>query len=234
MIECNGLTKKYFIGTPGEVTAVKNVSFKIKKGDFITITGPSGSGKSTLLHLLSALDRPTSGEVLINGESTLVKTDKELSLLRRKMIGFIFQGFNLLPIISAIENVILPLVPAGLSKSFMKNKAVSVLSAVGLSHRLYHKPTELSGGERQRVAIARALVNDPLIVFADEPTGELDSSTGLEIIRLMKKLNREKGTTFVIVTHDESITKYAKTHLKMRDGVIESLHSNKNHDSHGL
>jgi len=228
MIKCKGLYKKYFIGTPSEVTAVKNVSLSIKKGDFITITGPSGSGKSTLLHILSALDQPTRGRVLVNGEDTKFKTDKELSLLRRKIFGFIFQGFNLIPIISAIENVALPLIPGRFSKEFMRQKATAVLKAVGLGHRLNHKPIELSGGERQRVAIARSLVNEPEIVFADEPTGELDSSTGRGIIKLMRELNREQKTTFVIVTHDESLTKYSKRHIRMRDGEVHGDLENNN------
>lgn len=220
MIECKKLCKSYFIGSPSQVDALCDVSLKVKKGDFVTITGPSGSGKSTLLHLLSALDKPTSGEVLIDGNSTLGKTDKELSLLRRNKIGFIFQGFNLIPIISAIENVILPLVPTKLNKATIRRKAVQVLKSVGLGKRLYHKPIELSGGERQRVAVARSLINSPEIVFADEPTGELDSKTGREIIKLMRQLNREKKTTFVIVTHDESITKYSKRHIRMKDGKV--------------
>jgi len=220
MIECKKLNKKYFIGMRNQVNALVNVSFSISKGEFITITGPSGSGKSTLLHLLSALDRPTSGKVLINGKSTRHKSDTELSLLRREMFGFIFQGFNLVPIISAIENVALPLIPTRMDRLEMRERATKVLELVGLGHRLEHKPVELSGGERQRVAIARSLVNNPEIVFADEPTGELDSHTGRGIVKLMQKLNKEKKTTFVIVTHDESITKYSKRHIRMKDGHI--------------
>lgn len=227
MIECKKLCKKYFAGTPSQVDALTDVSLKVEEGEFIVVTGPSGSGKSTLLHLLSALDRPSSGRVFINNEDTSHKTDKELSLLRRNLLGFIFQGFNLIPIISAIENVALPLIPTKTSKGDIRGRAVKLLEAVGLGHRLDHKPIELSGGERQRVAVARSLINNPRMVFADEPTGELDSKTGRSVIKLMRDLNEKQKTAFVMATHDESLIEYAKRHIKMKDGrIIEDNHNN--------
>ncbi|MBD3312599.1 ATP-binding cassette domain-containing protein [archaeon] len=227
MIECKKLCKTYFAGTPSQVDALTDVSLKIKTGEFIVVTGPSGSGKSTLLHLLSALDRPSSGKVLINNKDTSHKTDKELSLLRRNLLGFIFQGFNLIPIISAIENVALPLIPTKTNREEIRERAVKLLESVGLGHRLDHKPIELSGGERQRVAVARSLINNPRMVFADEPTGELDSKTGRSVIKLMRDLNKKQKTAFVMATHDESLIDYAKRHIKMKDGrIVEDNHNN--------
>jgi putative ABC transport system ATP-binding protein len=207
----------------GEVTvaALKGISLRIAQGDFVAILGPSGSGKSTMLHVLGGLDKPEEGEVLIENISLYKLDDNKLTDMRLQKIGFVFQFFNLLPRLTALRNVELPLTLANLPERESKEKAREMLELVGLGDRLTHRPTELSGGEQQRVAIARALINDPKIVLADEPTGNLDTTTGGEIVGLMKRLNKEKGQTFVVVTHDIGVAESADRIVFLKDGLVQ-------------
>lgn len=202
-----------------EVKALNNVSLKIEKGAFVSIIGPSGSGKSTLMHLLGLLDKPTSGKIKIEGKEVFFADDNQLAMLRNRKIGFVFQSFNLLPRTSALENVELPLIYTGVSAGERKRRAQEALQKVGLGHRLTHFPNQMSGGERQRVAIARALINNPAIILADEPTGNLDSKAGAEILKIFQELNRE-GHTIVLVTHDMEIAKTAQKIIQVKDGRI--------------
>lgn len=201
------------------VTALDSVDLKINKGEFVSIIGPSGSGKSTLMHIIGLLDRPTEGEIKLEGEKIDYKDDTKLANLRNKKIGFVFQSFNLLPRTTALVNVELPLIYAGIPDSQRHELCRKVLESVNLKHRLDHFPDQLSGGERQRVAIARALVNKPSIILADEPTGNLDSRSGREILEILGKLNKE-GNTIVLVTHNQDIAKMARRIIKMNDGKI--------------
>lgn len=203
------------------VSALRGVSMKIQEGDFVAILGPSGSGKSTLLHVLGGLDRPDDGEVLVDGTSLYTLDDNRRADVRLRKIGFVFQFFNLLPRLTALRNVELPLTLADVGEQESVKKATELLELVGLGDRTSHRPTELSGGEQQRVAIARALINEPKIVLADEPTGNLDTTTGGEIVRLMQRLNKEKGQTFIVVTHDPSVAENADRILFLKDGVIQ-------------
>lgn len=218
MIEAKNLYKTYQMGDV-KVEALGGVSFNISQGEFIAIMGASGSGKSTMMHVLGLLDRPDSGEYYLDGEDMTKLSDKELALVRNRLVGFVFQQFHLLPRMSALENAELPLIYAG--KRHLKERAKKEIEEVGLKERMFHKPNEMSGGQQQRVAIARSLVNDPPIIFADEPTGNLDSKSKVEIINILKKLN-EKGKTIVIVTHENEIAAYAKRIITMRDGKIIS------------
>jgi putative ABC transport system ATP-binding protein len=219
MIELQKVTKIYELG--GEkIFALDDVSLTIDNGDFIAIVGPSGSGKSTLANIVGGLDVPDSGEVLVDGQNIVYLNDKELSFFRNKKIGFIFQTFNLQSTYTALENVMIPLVFSGISLKVRKKRASECLKAVGLENRMNHRPSELSGGQRQRVCIARALANDPQIIIADEPTGNLDSKKGAEIIDLLKNLNEQIGVTLIIITHDESVAKQAKKILVIKDGKI--------------
>ncbi len=218
MIELKNIRKTYKMGRSG-VTAVQDVSLAVKGGEFIAIMGPSGSGKSTLLHLLGFLDRPDSGEYYLAGKNVTVLTDNQLATLRNNLMGFIFQQFHLLPRISSLENAELPLIYAG--KRHLKEKAMERIKDVGLAGRALHKPNELSGGEQQRIAIARALVNDPLLIFADEPTGNLDTKSQNEIMAILEELNR-KGKTIIMVTHEEEVAAHARRIIRMRDGNIIS------------
>ena len=202
-----------------EVHALRDVSLSIKKGEFLSIMGPSGSGKSTLLNLIGGLDQPTSGEIFIDDRPLHGISDDELTLIRRRRIGFIFQFFNLLPILTAAENVGLPLLLEGIPFSRIKPKAVSLLEQVGLGARMEHRPEQLSGGEMQRVAIARALITDPAVLLADEPTGNLDSHTSEEIFMLLANLN-EKGQTIVMVTHDPKAAAYGTRIITLKDGIL--------------
>ncbi|NIR86212.1 ABC transporter ATP-binding protein, partial [Candidatus Bathyarchaeota archaeon] len=205
------------------VPALQGVTFDVAKGEFVAIFGPSGSGKSTLLHVLGGLDRPDEGEVLVDRISFSTLNANELAEVRLRKIGFVFQFFNLLPRLTALRNVELPLALADLPEKECIEKAREVLRLVGLEDRMNHRPSELSGGEQQRVAIARALINDPKIVLADEPTGNLDTTTGWEIVQLMKRLNEEKAQTFVVVTHDPSIAENADRILYLKDGLIAGV-----------
>ena len=202
------------------VPALRGVSLTIADGDYVAIIGPSGSGKSTLMHLLGALDRPTSGRLLINGEDIAKLGAPEMARLRNETIGFVFQAFHLLPRTSALDNVALPLVYRGLSARERRRRAQSTLERVGLGHRVNHRPNQLSGGEQQRVAIARALVTEPTVLLADEPTGNLDSATGQAVLELLEQLNSESGVSLVMVTHDRDIATRAGRQIAMRDGEI--------------
>jgi len=202
------------------VPALRGVSLTIEDGDYVAIIGPSGSGKSTLMHLLGALDRPTSGKLLINGQDIATLGAPDMARLRNETIGFVFQAFHLLPRTSALDNVALPLVYRGLGARERRKRAMSTLERVGLGHRVNHRPNQLSGGEQQRVAIARALVTEPKVLLADEPTGNLDSATGQAVLDLLEKLNTESHVALVMVTHDRDIATRARRQIAMRDGEI--------------
>ena len=226
MISVKELNKTYIMG-PTKVFALRGVTLDIQRNEFVALMGPSGSGKSTLMNLLGCLDTPTSGEYWLNGINVSTMEDNDLAEVRNKEIGFIFQTFNLLPRLSALENVALPLVYAGMSKTHRREKAMEVLEAVGLGDRVEHKPNELSGGQRQRVAIARALVNDPSIILADEPTGNLDTKTSIEIMGILEEIHRQ-GNTVILVTHEPDIAEHAHRSVRLRDGMVESDELNEN------
>jgi putative ABC transport system ATP-binding protein len=206
----------------GSLQVVKGVNLDIRKGEFVSIVGKSGSGKTTLLSLLSGLERPSSGRVTVNGRDITDSSENELALFRRDTVGFIFQSFHLIPTLSAWENVALPLFPAKLHLEKRKARALELLRQMEMEHRADHRPSMLSGGEKQRVAIARALINDPKIIFADEPTGNLDSRTSVEVMEIFQKLNSEKQITVILVTHERDIAQYAKRNLLFKDGKIKS------------
>lgn len=220
LISIEHLNKTYIMGTE-KVEALKDVSINIEKGEYVALMGPSGSGKSTLMNLLGCLDSPSRGQYWLNGKEVSTMEDSELAEVRNKDIGFVFQTFNLLPRLSALENVALPLVYAGVSKEDRLAKARKVLEAVGLGDRVSHKPNELSGGQRQRVAVARALVNDPAIILADEPTGNLDTKTSYEIMSLFEEIH-QAGNTVILVTHEQDIAMHAHRIIRLRDGLVES------------
>ncbi len=218
MIELNNIYKLYEIG--GEtVTALDDITLTIQDGEFTSIMGPSGSGKSTLMNMTGLLDTFDRGEYILNDINIGEYSDKELAQIRKKQIGFVFQSFNLMPRLSVLQNVMLPLVYAGVSLSERKERATAALERVGLGDRLNHRPNEISGGQKQRVAIARAIVNDPAVILADEPTGNLDSTTAEEIMRIFQELNRE-GSTIVMVTHEREIADYTKKIIHLRDGKL--------------
>lgn len=218
MIELAGIKKIYYVGGQ-EVAALAGIDLNIKQGEFAALMGPSGSGKSTLMNILGCLDRPTCGSYKLDGQEVANLTDDELAVVRNKRIGFVFQNFNLLSRISAADNVALPLIYAGVGKAERKERARKVLDAVGLGDRADHQPNELSGGQRQRVAIARALVNDPHIIMADEPTGNLDTKSTKEIMEIFEGLHKE-GRTIILVTHEPEIAACASRQLLVRDGLI--------------
>ncbi|MFD2067776.1 ABC transporter ATP-binding protein [Pontibacter silvestris] len=220
IIETHDISRVYRMGSE-TIHALKSVSISINKGEYVAFMGPSGSGKSTLMNIVGCLDTPSGGNYILNGNDVSNMTDNELAEVRNKEIGFVFQTFNLLPRQSSLENVALPLIYAGYSKSQREEKAQRALESVGLGHRSGHKPNELSGGQRQRVAIARALINDPSIILADEPTGNLDTKTSYEIMELFENLHA-KGNTIIMVTHEEDIAKYAHRIVRLRDGLVES------------
>ncbi len=222
ILEATGIKKTYHLGKI-PVHALRGVTFDVKEGEFLTIFGPSGSGKSTLLNLLGCLARPDEGTITIDGNNVLDMSSNELAQLRLTKIGFIFQSFNLLPRISALKNVALPLSITGMREKEIEEHALEMLRLVGLEQRANHRPYELSGGEQQRVATARALINNPKIVLADEPTGNLDTATGREIMTLMKRLNHDKGQTFIVITHDPDIADVSDRMIFLRDGLIESI-----------
>ena len=221
VIRTENLKKTYDLG-PVKVEAVRGVSITIKEGELVSIMGPSGSGKSTLMHLLGCLDTPTSGKYFLDGTDVSTLGENALADVRNRKIGFVFQTFNLLPHLTVLENVLLPVIynPQGNLKK-AEARAKEMLTQVGLGKRFNHLPAQLSGGERQRVAIVRALINEPVIVLADEPTGNLDTKTGLEIIKILRSLNEERGVTEIIVTHDPSITRFTHRTIHIRDGLIE-------------
>jgi putative ABC transport system ATP-binding protein len=220
LISFENLRKTYIMGDT-EVKALQSASLNIYKNEYVALMGPSGSGKSTLMNLLGCLDTPSSGIYILNGSNVANMGDTELAVVRNKEIGFVFQTFNLLPRLSALENVALPLVYAGIPKSVRLKKAEEMLAAVGLKDRMDHKPNELSGGQRQRVAVARALVNNPSIILADEPTGNLDSKTSYEIMQLFDEIHKA-GNTIILVTHEPDIAAHAHRIVKLKDGFIES------------
>jgi len=219
VLETEKLDKVYKLGGR-TIRALSDINLKVKRGDFVSIMGPSGSGKTTLLNVLGCLDRPTNGKVVLDGVDVTALPEKELYKVRRYKVGFVFQTFNLLPYLSALENVELPMEGTGKSKDEMRRRARELLRLVGLAERESHKPSSLSAGEQQRVAIARALANNPSIVLADEPTGNLDAKTKYEIVKLLGKLNIEQGTTIVMVTHDGAIASYARRMLFLSDGKL--------------
>ncbi|PCN42923.1 macrolide ABC transporter ATP-binding protein [Brevibacillus laterosporus] len=204
-----------------QVPVLHDINLHIGKSEFISLCGTSGSGKSTLLNLMAGLTRPEQGTIHVNGEEISKFNENQLCLFRRRCLGFVFQSFNLLPNLTAVENVELPLVFSGVSPRMRRKKAIEILKRVGLENREHHKPNELSGGQQQRVSIARALVNEPGIVLADEPTGNLDTATEEEILQLMRQMNRESGTTFVIVTHDQEVASQSDRTIFLRDGYIQ-------------
>ncbi len=226
IIETSGISKIYKMGTQ-TVEALKSVSIEIDKGEYVAFMGPSGSGKSTLMNIIGCLDTPTSGTYILNNNNVSDLTENELAVIRNKEIGFVFQTFNLLPRASALENVALPLIYAGYGKSDRDEIAMQALQNVGLGERADHKPNELSGGQRQRVAIARALVNNPSIILADEPTGNLDSKTSYDIMDLFQQLH-DAGNTIIMVTHEDDIAHYAHRIIRLRDGLVETDVKNEN------
>jgi putative ABC transport system ATP-binding protein len=233
VIEVRDVTRSYQLGSergrrkPGAggavVHALRGVSFTVRRGESVAIVGPSGSGKSTLLHLLGALDRPTSGTVRFGGRDVAAMPDRELARLRNAQIGFVFQQFQLLPRTSALANVGLPLVYRGIGAAERRRRARQALEEVGLGHRLDHRPAMLSGGEQQRVAIARALVTEPNVLLADEPTGNLDTATGREVMHLLRQLNERRGVALIVITHDPELVATAPRQIRLRDGLIESI-----------
>ncbi|NBV31635.1 MAG: macrolide ABC transporter ATP-binding protein [Bacteroidetes bacterium] len=220
VIQIRDLKKIYKMGD-SIVKALNGVTFDVERNEYIAIMGPSGSGKSTLMNMIGCLDTPTSGDYYLNGSSVSQMDDNELAAIRNREIGFVFQTFNLLPRTDCLQNVELPLIYSGMKSSERKERARETLEKVGLGDRTHHKPNELSGGQRQRVAIARALVNNPSILLADEPTGNLDTKTGVEIMELFEELYRA-GNTILLVTHEEDIAEHARRVIRLRDGVIES------------
>jgi putative ABC transport system ATP-binding protein len=224
LIQITDIGRKYVIGTE-VIHALKSVSLHIKKGEFVALMGPSGSGKSTLMNILGCLDTPTKGVYILNGIDVSRMTDNDLAEVRNKEIGFVFQTFNLLPRSTSLDNVALPLIYAGVSKADRDLRARTALENVGLGNRVTHKPNELSGGQRQRVAVARALINNPSIILADEPTGNLDTKTSVEIMGLLEEIH-SKGNTIILVTHEEDIAQHAHRIVRMRDGLIENDYLN--------
>ena len=220
IIEIKHIKKEYTMGLQ-LIAALKDVSLSIEKNEYVALMGPSGSGKSTLMNILGCLDTPSSGSYKLNGTEVSEMSDDELAHVRNKEIGFVFQTFNLLPRLTALENVALPLVYAGMSSNDRRIRAEEVMGMVGLADRMKHKPNELSGGQRQRVAIARAVVNNPSIILADEPTGNLDTKTSYEIMDIFAEINK-KGNTVILVTHEEDIARHARRVLRLRDGLIET------------
>lgn len=227
LINIKALKRDFQLGSE-TIYVLKGIDLQINKGEYVALMGPSGSGKSTLMNLLGCLDTPTSGTYILNGKDVSQMHDDDLAEIRNKEIGFVFQTFNLLPRTTALDNVALPMIYAGYSKSERNHRATEVLTQVNLADRMDHQPNQLSGGQRQRVAIARALVNKPSIILADEPTGNLDSKTSVEIMNLFNEIHKN-GNTVILVTHEEDIAQYAHRIIRLRDGIIESDTQNTNH-----
>lgn len=222
IIRMSGIVKNYFIGTPNELHILKGISLKVREGEFLSIVGASGSGKSTLMNMIGVLDRPTSGEYLLDGVPVSFMSDNEMSDVRNRKIGFVFQTFNLIPRSNALKNVELPMLYAGVDSRERTRRAAELLKAVGMGDRMRHRPNELSGGQKQRVAIARALANDPPILLADEPTGSLDSATGRMVMDLFHQVHRREGKTIVLITHNPALAAETDRIVTLRDGVIVS------------
>ena len=227
LIDIKNIKRDFVLGNE-IVYVLKGIDLQINKGEYVALMGPSGSGKSTLMNLLGCLDTPTSGSYILNGKDVSKMHDDDLAEIRNKEIGFVFQTFNLLPRTTALDNVALPMIYAGFSKSERNIRATEVLTQVGLDDRMDHQPNQLSGGQRQRVAVARALVNNPSIILADEPTGNLDSKTSVEIMKLFGDIHKQ-GNTVILVTHEEDIAKHAHRIIRLRDGLIESDEENIGH-----
>ncbi|MEZ4903897.1 MAG: ABC transporter ATP-binding protein [Spirosomataceae bacterium] len=226
IIESTHIAKRYIMGSE-IIEALKDITISVNKGEYVAFMGPSGSGKSTMMNIIGCLDTPTSGKYVLNGKDVSDMSENELAEVRNKEIGFVFQTFNLLPRMTSLENVALPLIYAGYNQSQRTELAMNALKNVGLENRAGHRPNELSGGQRQRVAVARALVNNPSILLADEPTGNLDTRTSYEIMDLFDKLH-SKGNTIVVVTHEDDIAKYAHRIIRLRDGLVETDEINPN------
>ena len=229
IIQLENIQKSYYLGKQ-ELKVLKGITLNIYKKEYVALMGPSGSGKSTLMNILGCLDSPTAGQYILNGKNASKMEDDDLAEIRNREIGFVFQQFNLLPRLTAAENVALPLIYNGTPKKIRQEQALEMLDRVGLADRSHHKPNELSGGQNQRVAIARALVNNPAIILADEPTGNLDSKTSVEIMNIFDKIQSE-GNTVILVTHEEDIANYAHRIIRLRDGIIESDHTHRPADS---
>lgn len=222
ILELNNIKKDYYIGTENELSVLKGISLKVNKGEFVSIVGPSGSGKSTFMNIIGALDKPTTGSYILNGSPVQDLGEDELSSIRNKEIGFVFQNFNLIPRCSALKNVELPMFYAGVPSNERTKRAKELLELVGMGHRMNHVPNELSGGQKQRVAIARALANNPAIILADEPTGALDSKTGTMVMDLFLKINKEEGKTIVLITHSNELAEQTRRIVTIADGQIIS------------
>lgn len=220
IIDLQGIVKRFYIGKPNELEILHGIDFQVQEGQFVSIVGESGSGKSTLMNIIGALDQPTDGQYLLDGECVGNLKDKQLSEIRNQKIGFVFQTYNLIPRTSALANVELPMLYAGVTRKERTERAKELLELVGMKDRMHHKPDELSGGQKQRTAIARAMANDPALILADEPTGALDSATGHHIMDLFHKLHREQGKTIVLITHSRELAEETERIITLRDGVI--------------
>jgi len=220
ILHLDDVWKSYDMGKAGELTVLKKINLQVEDGEFVAITGPSGSGKSTMMNIVGALDIPSQGTVYLEDKNIAKMRESSLAVLRGKTVGFIFQQFNLIPTLSAVENVMLPMEFIEEDPSLIKKRAIELLTVLGLGDRIHHKPNELSGGQQQRVAIARALANNPKIVLADEPTGNLDSETGKFVMDFLGKINKKQGRTVILITHDLHLIKYAKRVVYLKDGVI--------------
>src|SRR5271157_5542105 len=228
VIRMEDVWKRYQMGKAGELTVLKEITLSVNKGEFVAISGPSGSGKSTMVNMIGALDRPSWGSIYLDDKNIANMSESSLALLRGKTIGFVFQQFNLMQDLTALQNVMLPMEIIDISESDARTRAIGILSKLGLGDRLHHKPSELSGGQQQRVAIARALANDPEVILADEPTGNLDSKTGEFVMQFLENLNEKQGKTVVLVTHDLDLVTRAKRIIHIKDGRIERDGVNKN------
>ena len=222
VVQCINLKKHYILGEV-KVEALRGINMEIKRGEFVSIMGPSGCGKTTLLNIIGSLDTPTSGRVILEAQEISRAKEKELTQIRRNLVGFVFQFYNLLPVLSALENIELPMLIAGVPKGKRNERALDLLEKVNLLERKNHKPDELSGGERQRVAIARALANRPSILLADEPTGDLDTESGVAVIELLKEVNRKENQTLILVTHDPNIARHSDRIFHIKDGLVSSI-----------
>lgn len=232
IIKINNIRKSFFIGQPNELEVLHGINLTVYEGEFVALVGESGSGKSTLMNILGVLDRPTSGEYILDGIDVSVADDKSLSVIRNKMVGFVFQTFNLIGRQSAVKNVELPMMYGGISKKERTKRAQELLSAVGMQDRIKHKPNELSGGQKQRVSIARALANDPSIILADEPTGALDSDTSRTVMDIFHKLHREQKKTIILITHNRNLAKECERIITIKDGCI--IDERRGDDTYGI